>query len=136
MTPRPPRFLCAFVFVALAVGLCPARADDADAVKEKLFQAKKAYDGETQKFRAAVAELLDKREEDARKAGNKKLVDQVKGEREKFEKGGELPASVPPAPSRRSGPRGPTSTMRTPRPSRTTSDSRRTLRPRRPRRSR
>ena len=97
MIPRPSGFLCALGFVALAVGLCPARADDADAVKEKLFQAKKAYDGETQKFRTAVAELLDKREEDARKAGDKKLVDQVKAEREKFEKGGELPAAVPPA---------------------------------------
>ena len=91
----PSRFLCALVFVALAVGLCPARADDVGDVKEKLFQAKKAYDAEAQKFRQAVAELLDQREEAARKAGNKKALDAVKAERDRFDKTGEPPATVP-----------------------------------------
>ncbi len=91
MTPRPLRFLCALAVVALAVGLCPARADDVDAVKEKLFQAKKAYDGETQKFRREVGDLLDKREADARKAGDKKAVDAAKAQRKAFDEAGELP---------------------------------------------
>jgi hypothetical protein len=92
---RPLRFLCTIAVVALVVGLHPARADDAEAVKETLFQAKKAYDGETQKFRKAVAELLDKREGAARQAGNKKLVDQIKFEQKAFENEGELPTGVP-----------------------------------------
>jgi hypothetical protein len=33
--------LCASVALALAVGLCSARADDVEGVKEKLFAAKK-----------------------------------------------------------------------------------------------
>lgn len=79
--------------VALAVALvvCSARADEVGDIKEKLFEAKKEYDGETRKFRSAVTEALDKREEAARKAGDKKAVDQVKTERERYDKSGELP---------------------------------------------
>jgi hypothetical protein len=77
------------------IGLCPARSDDADAVKERLFQAKKEYDAEVQKFKKAVTETLDKREDDARKKGDKKLVDQIKAERDAFEKTGEAPQMVP-----------------------------------------
>ncbi len=97
MLPRLYCFLCSLAIVSLAVGLCPARADDADAVKEKLFQAKKTFDAETQKFRQAVGDLLDKREEAARKAGSKKQLDQVKAERTAFEATGDLPAMLPPA---------------------------------------
>jgi hypothetical protein len=97
MSIRIHRFLSALALLLLAVGLCPARADDADAVKDKLFQAKKDYDAEVQKFKKAITEVLDKREEDARKAGNKKAVDQAKAEREAFEKTGELPAVYPAA---------------------------------------
>ena len=89
------RFWCALAAAALVLGLCAARPDDADAVKERLFQAKNAYDGEAQKFRAAVSDVFDKREEAARKDGNKKLVDQIKVERAAFEKTGELPAILP-----------------------------------------
>ena len=79
--------------LALVVALvaCSARAADVDDVKEKLFQAKKEYDGEVRKFRTAVTEALDKREEAARKAGDKKAVDLVKADRERYEKSGELP---------------------------------------------
>src|SRR5262249_34371633 len=77
------------------VALCPARAEDAEDVKKKLFEAKKTYDGEAQKFRKSIADFLDKREEEARKTGNKKLLDQTKAERTAFEKQGELPEVFP-----------------------------------------
>jgi len=92
MLTRKLSLLLLVTLVALGSG---ARADDAEMVKEKLFQAKKAYDAEVQKFRKSVADHLDKREDDARKTGNKKLVDQVKAERERFEKSGELPTTCP-----------------------------------------
>jgi hypothetical protein len=79
----------------LTFGLCSARADEAEMVKEKLFQAKKEFDAEVQKFKKAITDQLDKREEDARKAGNKKMVDQVKAERTAFEKAGDPPQMVP-----------------------------------------
>src|SRR4051812_17918772 len=87
---------------AVLLGLCPAlllpaRADDVEGVREKLFQAKKEYDGEVQKFRKAIGEVFDKKEEDARKTGNKKLVDQVKTERARFEESSDPPAELPPA---------------------------------------
>src|SRR5262245_30641723 len=82
----------------VALGLCSARAaDEVEGVKQKLFEAKKEYDGEVQKFRNAVADALDKREEAARKAGNKKALDEAKAERERFEKSGALPADPPKA---------------------------------------
>lgn len=91
------RIACAFAFIALVVALAPARADDVETVKEKLFQAKKEYDGETRKFRAAVTEALDKREEAARKAGDKKALDAIKAERDRYDKDGELPTATPAA---------------------------------------
>jgi hypothetical protein len=67
----------------------PARAGDVDAVKEKLFQAKKGFDAEVQNFKKAVSDLLDMREDTARKEGDKKDVDRIKAERAAFEKTGE-----------------------------------------------
>jgi hypothetical protein len=89
------RLLSILPLLLLAFGLCPVQADDADMVKEKLFQAKKDYDAEVQKFKKAISDLLDKREENARKKGDKKVVDQVKAERDSFEKTGESPQMVP-----------------------------------------
>ena len=94
MSIRPHRFLFALLIGVLMVAICPARADDVDMAKGKLFQAKKAYDDEMQKFKKTIADLLDKREDTARNAGNKKVVDQIKAEREAFEKTGELPSVV------------------------------------------
>ncbi len=91
------RLACALGLVGLAVALAPARADDVEDVKEKLFQAKKEYDGEARKFRNAISELLDKREADARKAGNPKAADQAIAARDRFEKTGEPPADCPKA---------------------------------------
>jgi hypothetical protein len=95
MSIRTRRNVSALAFLLLTIGLTPARADDAEMVKDKLFQAKKEYDAEVQKFKKAITESLDKREDDARNAGNKKAVDQAKSERNAFEKIGELPANVP-----------------------------------------
>jgi hypothetical protein len=95
MSFRAHRHVSALTLLLLTIGLCPARADDAEMVKDKLFQAKKDYDAEVQKFKKAIAETLDKREDDARKAGNKKLVDQIKAERDVFEMTGEIPQMVP-----------------------------------------
>ena len=96
---RPARALSALSLAALLIAAGrPARADDeAAAVKEKLFQAKKDYDAEMQKFRKAVGDLLDKREDDARKAGSKKAVDAAKAERKAFDDTGELPPMLPAA---------------------------------------
>jgi hypothetical protein len=94
MSIRLRHLLLALLSGALAAGLCSARADETDMVKEKLFQAKKEYDAEVQKFKKAIADQLDKREDDARKAGNKKHVDLIKLERDAFEKTGELPQMV------------------------------------------
>ena len=97
MLVRPHRFLLALLAVVLFLGLSSARANDAEAVKEKLFQAKKEYDGEVSKYKKAVGEWLDKHEDEARKAGNKKLVDQYKAERDAFEKNGDPPQPIPDA---------------------------------------
>jgi hypothetical protein len=95
MLPRVYRFACVSAVLLLGLALGPARADDVESVRQKLFEAKKAYDGETQKFRKASADWFDKREEEARVSGNKKLVDQVKAERAAFEKDGETPQAFP-----------------------------------------
>lgn len=83
---------------AVAFGLCSARAaDDAEDVKKKIAEAKKEFDGEVQKLQKAVADSFDKREAEARRVGNKKLVDEIRAERERFEKSGALPADPPKA---------------------------------------
>jgi len=81
------------LFCALWLGL--AQANDVTTVKEKLYQAKKEYDSEVRKFRKSVAEWLEKREDAARKAGDKKQLDRVKIERKQFDETGELPAELP-----------------------------------------
>jgi hypothetical protein len=91
------RLVCACAAVAIALVVCPARADDAESVKKRLAEAKKVYTDAVETFRKAVTDHLAKREEDARKAGNRKLVDQAKAERTAFEVGDEVPANCPPA---------------------------------------
>lgn len=68
-----------------------------DRVREKLLAARKAYDDELKQFRLEVVAWLDKREEMARKDGDKKLVDQVKAERRAFSESEELPKMLPAA---------------------------------------
>jgi len=69
--------------------------DSPTSIKSALEKAKATYDSDMEAFRKLVAEYFDKREETARNAGNKKLVDQVKEEREDFDKNGNLQPSVP-----------------------------------------
>ncbi len=66
-------------------------------VKEKLIAAKAAYEVELKKYRKDASEWFDKREEVARKDGNKKQVDLIKAERATFEESGELPKTIPAA---------------------------------------
>jgi hypothetical protein len=94
---HPHRIVCALALLAFVLGVHPARGDDAESVKKRLAEAKKVYTDKAEKFRKAVTEHLDKREADARKAGNKKLLDQTKAERTALEDRGELPPGCPPA---------------------------------------
>ncbi|QJW93506.1 hypothetical protein [Frigoriglobus tundricola] len=77
--------------------VCVALADDADPVKEKLFAAKQAYDAEMKVFLKQAEEWFDKRDEAARKDGNKKMVEQIKEERAGFDVSGDLPKAAPAA---------------------------------------
>jgi hypothetical protein len=87
---RGTRVLCGLMMCAGT-----AWADEKDPVRDKLFAAKVAYDKEMAACRAAVGEWLDKREEAARKAGDKKAVDAVKADRKAFDEAGELPKGAP-----------------------------------------
>jgi hypothetical protein len=90
---RATVFALGVILVLSAAG----RALQEDPIKAKLDQAKTAYDEQLDKIRGALLKSLDEKEDAARKAANKKLVDQVKAEREAFESRGELPKSVPTA---------------------------------------
>src|SRR4051812_44202221 len=68
-----------------------------DPVREKLFSAKVAYDNDMRQFRKQAEDWFDKREEAARKAGDKKAVDLIKDQREAFDEYGELPRAAPAA---------------------------------------
>ncbi|HEV3386610.1 MAG TPA: hypothetical protein VG097_17465 [Gemmata sp.] len=84
------------VVMACLLGIISvADGDDNDAVKEKLFAAKKSYDTEMSKFRSKVGAWLDKREDVESKAGNKKNVDEVLAWRKAFEHDSDLPIKLP-----------------------------------------
>jgi hypothetical protein len=89
-----------FALAAAGVLSCTLAAqvddDPAAVIKNKLEDAKDAYKAAADTFQQSVAAYLDKREEAARKDGNKKLVDQLNEERSAFERKGELPPSLPP----------------------------------------
>jgi hypothetical protein len=91
------RLLFLFATGIIPLLLCSARADEAEVAKEKLHQAKKAFDVEMRKLKKEVTDQWDRREDEARKAGIKKLVDEVQSEREAFDKVGTLPPSLPDA---------------------------------------
>ncbi len=89
-----PRSVIAFL-VGLALCATTAAADD-DPIKTKLGTAKKDYDTKLEKYKKGVTDWLDKKEETARKAGNKELVDQIKLAREIYQDTGTLPVVPPP----------------------------------------
>lgn len=68
-----------------------------DSIKAKLDKAKAAYELDVEKARKAAIEFFDKKEETARKTGNKSIVDQVRSERDTFDRTGELSKAVPDA---------------------------------------
>jgi len=71
------------VFLCLIVCAGRAAAED-DAVRKKLDDARATYDKEIEALAKAVTDWFDKREASARESGNKKLVEQIKAERETF----------------------------------------------------
>ena len=85
----------------LVVTLFAQAGDDTDPVKVKLDKAKAAYALEEEKFKQDIGSFFDKREDAARKAGDKKGVDLVKTERKAFEDRNELPATAPKAAKQR-----------------------------------
>lgn len=94
-----PRFLLALPLGVLMVAAAQGRDDD--PVKVKLDKAKAAFATEQEKFQQDIDAYFEKREEAARKLGEKKVVDQIKAERKAFEERGELPASAPKAAKQR-----------------------------------
>jgi hypothetical protein len=79
---------------SIAVSTCVLAADK-DPIKEKLLAARAAYDSEAGQVQKQTEDWLKKREETARKDGDKKLLDQTKAERKVYEETGELPKSLP-----------------------------------------
>jgi hypothetical protein len=66
-----------------------------DTIKLRLDKAKKDYEEQIEDFRKDVREYFEKRENSARKDGDKKRVDQIKEERQQFTASGVLPKTVP-----------------------------------------
>lgn len=83
------------LLVIVLAGLVTTVRADSESARVKLDEAKAAYEASSEKYRAAVGVWLDKREASAREKGDKKLVDQVKAERQAFDERGELPPGAP-----------------------------------------
>jgi hypothetical protein len=84
-----------FVLVVL-VAILPSRArgQDADPIKARLEKAREAYEAEVGKLSNSLLDVLQQREDAARKSGDKKLVDRIREERNAFESRGQLPRSA------------------------------------------
>lgn len=72
-----------------------AQAEDPDPIQDKLTTAQKKYDEVLTKYRDQARMYWERRDEMARQAGNKKLVDLVKAERAEFDRTDVLPANAP-----------------------------------------
>ena len=81
--------LFSYLMPALAL-----QAQDRDAIKENLDKSKASYGTDLKKLQSGLVADLQKKEAAARKAGDKKLVDRVLAEQEKFESDGVLPKVV------------------------------------------
>jgi hypothetical protein len=88
------RWLGLCIACVLVVVVPPLLADEPDPIRTKLDKAKAAFEADMKKLRAAVALTFDKREEIARKNGDKSLLDQIKAERRTFDEQGDFPASA------------------------------------------
>ena len=71
------------------------KSTSATFIKNKLDKAKSEYESDLQKLRTKMATALDRKETDARKDGNKKLVDTIDAERTALEELQLLPLSIP-----------------------------------------
>lgn len=86
------RVLLALAVAALSSVLAIAQDDP---IKKKMLKVKTAYEAEVAKLRTEVVAWYKKREEAARNAGNKKLIDELKQQREAFEAKEEWPLDMP-----------------------------------------
>jgi hypothetical protein len=94
--PNPLRIaLQAAIAVVLTLGT--AHGEDIYAVKDRLAKVKQEYDTAVEKYRSTVTELLEKREEAARKGGNIKALEAVKASRDYYEKEKLAPSDFPKA---------------------------------------
>lgn len=90
--------LLAFAFlISQGPVLAHAEEEEGDPIRTKLDGAKKAHRSAIEKVRKSVMDHLDKREQTARREGDKKLVDQIKAERQQFETTRQVPGSTPAA---------------------------------------
>ncbi|HEY4260807.1 MAG TPA: FKBP-type peptidyl-prolyl cis-trans isomerase [Schlesneria sp.] len=71
-------------------------SEENDPILDKLTKAKATYQTDLEKYHASVGAYFDKREEIARKNGDKKTVDQIKSDRQEFDDEGN-PAKLPAA---------------------------------------
>jgi hypothetical protein len=86
---------CTVLGVCFLGAIGAALAEDKDPVRDKLVAARTTYDNETKQVQKQTEDWLEKRETAARKAGDKKALDQVKDDRKGYEESGELPRTAP-----------------------------------------
>lgn len=86
-----------FAFLVALCGIASAAARNPDPVRERLVAARAAFDTETEEVHQQVVEWFERREDTARKLGDKKAVDQLKIERAEYEGGYDLPRNAPAA---------------------------------------
>jgi WD40 repeat protein/nitroreductase len=75
----------------------PPPPGEPDPIRETLDKAKADFEAVLTKQRKNIVDALDRTEDSARKAGKKDVVDQVKADRDAFEKDNLPPQSVPAA---------------------------------------
>jgi hypothetical protein len=92
--------LAVISWIAFAT-LISLKASGQDSVQVALDRSKATYQTEKDAYHSSIVEAFDKREEAARKTGDKKLVDQVKGEKTAYEKWHAVPNNVAASVSKR-----------------------------------
>lgn len=83
------------LFAAFALSALTAAGQDADPARKRIDTAREAYDRAVLKYETAAVEWFEKLEDEARKKGDKKLVDQVAAQLKQFVDDRELPAAAP-----------------------------------------
>ena len=89
------QWFCGLAIVTCAAGIARlVCGQDGDDIADRLDAARAAFGEEIERLRTDLVTALETREDAARKAGNKPVVDRVKQEREAFEVEDELPTVV------------------------------------------